>query len=265
VSGVGPGGRAAVQGGPLAGSRVLVMRAREQAAPLSRGIRELGGTPVEAPVLEITPGEPAVLAEAASRLADGEVAVLALTSPNGVDALAQALETEGLPADVLGTVELVACVGRGTEGRLLQRLGRRADLVPERATTRSLARAIPPGRGLALLPRADLASQELPVALAAKGYDVHEVVAYRIERPSALDEAVLTQLAEGAIDLIPVTSPSTVHNLLALLQDRRWSGRLVSIGPVTSAACAVHGLSVAAEADPHDLEGLLAALVAAAR
>jgi uroporphyrinogen-III synthase len=251
--------------GPLAGLRVLVARAREQAAPLSRGIRELGGTPVEAPVLEIAPGEREALVQAAGRMARGEVSVLALTSPNGVAALADALTVAGLPADVLGAVDLVACVGRGTERRLLQRLGRRADLVPERATTRSLAAAIPAGGGLALLPRADLASQELPVALAAKGYDVDEVVAYRIVRPSALPESVLTELAEGTIDLIPVTSPSTVHNLLALLQGRRWSGRLVSIGPVTSAACAAHGLTVAVEAEPHDLDGLLAALVAAAR
>lgn len=249
--------------GPLAGSRVLVARTREQAGQLSRRIRALGGTPVEAPVLEIATGDHEALAAASDRVARGEVSVLALTSPNGVDAFAEALGAAGLPAEVLGAVGLVACVGRGTDDRLAQQLGRRADLVPERATTRSLAAAIPPGRGLALLPRADLASQELPAALAAKGYDVEEVVAYRILRPSALPETVLAQLADGAIDLIAVTSPSTVNNLLALLQDRRWSARLVSIGPVTSAACAAHGLSVAAEADPHDLDGLLAALVAA--
>ena len=112
--------------------------------------------------------------------------------------------------------------------------------------------------------RADLASQDLPTALLAKGYDVEEVVAYRILRPAALPGPVLDQLAAGEIDLIAVTSPSTVHNLLALLEDRPWSARLVSIGPVTSAACAAHGLPVAAEADPHDLDGLVAALVTAA-
>jgi len=249
---------------PLADCRVLVARTREQAAQLSDRIRALGGTPVEAPVLEIAPGERHALVEASRRMARGEVSVLALTSSNGVAALAEAMEAAGVPAAGLAAVGLVACVGRGTDDRLAQLLGRRADLVPARATTRALAEAVPPGRGLALLPRADLASQELPTALAAKGYDVHEVVAYRILRPAALPEAVLDDLADGAIDLIAVTSPSTVHNLLALLQDRRWSGRLVSIGPVTSAACSAHGLSVAAEADPHDLDGLVASLVAAA-
>ncbi|TVP70248.1 MAG: uroporphyrinogen-III synthase [Nitriliruptor sp.] len=251
--------------GPLAGQRVLVARTRQQAAELSRRVRELGGEPVEAPVLEIAPGDEPALSAALDRVARGEVAVLALTSPNGVDAVADAMAAADLPASILGRVGLVACVGRGTEDRLAVRLGRRADLLPPRATTRSLGAAIPPGRGAALLPRADLASSELPAALVAKGYEVDEVVAYRILQPAGLPEPVLAQLAEGAIDLVAVTSPSTVHNLVALLAGRAWSARLVSIGPVTTAACASHGLSVAAEADPHDLDGLLAALVAAAR
>ena len=45
-----------VEAGPLAGQRVLVARTRQQAGELSRRVRELGGEPVEAPVLEIGPG-----------------------------------------------------------------------------------------------------------------------------------------------------------------------------------------------------------------
>jgi uroporphyrinogen-III synthase len=37
----------------------------------------------------------------------------------------------------------------------------------------------------------------------------------------------------------------------------------VCIGPVTAAAAEAHGLSVAAVADPHDLGGLVEALVVA--
>lgn len=250
---------------PLAGIRVLVVRAREQAAALSRRVRELGGEPIEAPVLVISPGDQPGLLEAVGRVARGEVAVLALTSPNGVDAVADTLAAAGLPASALSQSGLLACVGRGTEDRLAERLGLRADLLPERATTRALGAAIPAGQGLAVLPRADLASSALPEALTAKGYEVEEVVAYRIRRPPALPEPVLARLADGEIDLIAVTSPSTVQHLLDLLDGRRWSARLVSIGPVTTAACAARGLTVATEADPHDLDGLVDALVAAAR
>jgi uroporphyrinogen-III synthase len=40
---------------PLAGRRVLVTRAAQQAGKLSEGLRALGAEPVEVPVLEIQP------------------------------------------------------------------------------------------------------------------------------------------------------------------------------------------------------------------
>ncbi len=43
---------------------------------------------------------------------------------------------------------------------------------------------------------------------------------------------------------------------------RRSTARLASIGPITSDALRANGLEPALEADPHDVDGLLAALVA---
>jgi uroporphyrinogen-III synthase len=248
---------------PLAGLRVLVPRAAAQAPALSARIRSVGGEPVEAPVLSIEPGDDAALRAAVRDLAAGTVRLLGLTSPNGVDAVADALEAEGLDARAFAGAEVVACVGSGTARRLWQRCRVRPDLVPDRATTRALGEAIPPGSGVALLPRADVANPVLSELLAAKGYAPVEVVAYRTGRPDALAPAVLDALADGRIDLIALASPSTVRNLVALVGDRPWSARLVSIGPVTSAACHELGLDVAVEADPHDLDGLVAALVRA--
>ena len=128
----------------------------------------------------------------------------------------------------------------------------------------ALADAVPAGSGRALLPRADIASPALPDGLRAKGYDPVEVVAYRTVTPDGLPGEVLQALEDGEIDLLAFASPSTVRNFVALVGDRPWRGRVVSIGPVTSAACREVGVEVAAEADPHDLEGLVAALVRAA-
>ena len=239
---------------------MLVPRARAQAAELSDRLRDLGAEPLEAPVIEVAPGDPGVLAAARQRLSAGEVAVLAVTSPNGVDALADA----GVRRAELDRAGLVAVVGRGTDRRLRARFDRGADLLPERATTRSLGAAVPAGTGLALLPRADLASPDLPRLLADRGYDVEEVVAYRILRPDALPREVLARLDAGGIDVIALSSPSMVRNLLALVGERPLDARLVSIGPVTTATCHQLGLAVAVEADPHDLDGLVAAIVAAA-
>ena len=287
---------------PLTGHRVLVARTREQAGELSARVRELGGVPVEAPVLALAPGDRAGMAAAARQLVAGRFSLLALTSPNGVDALADALaaveggvpgeEGAGVPgavgtgvpggrmsdvlgavgtgvpggrmSDVLGAVGTVACVGSGTASRLQERFGRAPDLLPPRATTRSLGTSVPPGSGTALLPRADLASPELPRLLADRGYETVEVVAYRIVRPTSLPPAVAEGVRSGAIDLVPLSSPSMARNLVTLLGAPEIGGRVVSIGPVTSAACAAIGLRITVEADPHDLDGLVAALAVAA-
>lgn len=247
----------------LAGRRVLVPRARGQAAALSERIRDLGGEPVEAPVLTIEGGDDAALRAALRDLADGAYEVLCLTSPNGVDAVAEALLAERLDARALAPVRRIACVGPGTAARLWHRLRVVADLVPPRATTRALGEAVPAGEGRALLPRADLANPVLPELLCAKGYRCTEVVAYRTSAPEALDAEVLDALGAGEIDVLAFASPSTVRNFVTLLDGREWSGRVVSIGPVTSATCEELGVEVAVEADPHDLDGLVAGLVAA--
>lgn len=250
-------------GTPLAGVRVLVPRARNQAGALSERIRQLGGDPVEAPVLTIEHGDDAALRAALRDLADGVYHLLGLTSPNGVDAVADALLAEHLDARALSGVQTIACIGPGTAARLWDRLRVVADLVPPRATTRALGEAVAEGSGLALLPRADIASPELPEVLREKGYRCTEVVAYRTGTPEALGDEVLDALAAGEIDLLAFASPSTVRNFVTLLDGRDWRGRVVSIGPVTTAACAALGITVAVEAGTHDLDGLVTALVTA--
>ncbi|MFP4636784.1 MAG: uroporphyrinogen-III synthase, partial [Nitriliruptoraceae bacterium] len=131
----------------LEGVRVLVPRAPAQAEELAGRVRELGGEPVVAPVLTIEPGDGTALAAAASELCEGEVALVCLTSPNGVDALADALAQLGGGGRQLARAGMVAAVGPGTAARLEQRLGIGADLVPETATTEALGHAVPPGRG----------------------------------------------------------------------------------------------------------------------
>ena len=249
--------------GPLAGRRVLVARARAQASALSERIRALGGEPVEAPVLRIEHGDRGALRAALHDLADGAYTVVCLTSPNGVDAVADAIEEDDLDARVFAGVPIVACVGSGTAARLWERLRVRPDLVPEHATTESLGEAVPPGSGRVLLPRADIASEILHTMLVDKGYEPVEVTAYRTTLPDALPATVLDDLAAGRIDLLAFASSSTVRNFVTLVGDRPWQGAVVSIGPVTSRTCRELGIPVAVEADPHDLDGLVAALVAA--
>lgn len=250
---------------PLRGLRVLVPRTRAQASGLSMHVRSLGGEPVEAPTIAVEPGDHDHLGDAVRDLADGTFAAVCLTSPNGVDALADALDRAGLDARVLARVATVACVGPGTAARLHDRLHVTADLVPEVATTEGLADAFPAGTGHVLLPRADIATNMLHDGLAARGWTPVEVAAYRTTRPARFPDGVMADLAAGRIDLLAFASSSTVRNFVALVGEEPWSGRVVSIGPVTSATAAELGVPVAREADPHTLDGLVDALAAEGR
>jgi uroporphyrinogen-III synthase len=249
---------------PLDGLAVLVARAPGQAAALSDRVRQLGGEPVEAPTIRILPGDRAGLTDALREAAAGRYAAICFTSPNGVEAVAAALADAGLDAGVLTGVQ-VAAVGAGTAGALRRVLGVEADLVPDRSTTAALGGAFPPGHGRVLLPRADIASPGLPRLLEEKGYEPVVVAAYVTGRPDRLPPSVERRLTGGGVDLVAFTSSSTVRNFAALVGDRPWQGRVVSIGPVTSRTCRQLGIEVAVEAEEHDLDGLVAALVAAAR
>jgi len=255
----------AAQRRPLHGVRVLVPRTRQQASDLSLRLRGLGAEPVEAPTIATAPTrEPDVLHKRVAEVTEGGFDWLALTSVNGVAALWDALTAAGHDARGLAGVRLAA-VGSGTAAALRGR-GLEPDLVPDRYTTRGLADALigsgAPAR--ILLPRADIATPVLAESLRGASWDVVDVEAYRTMKVAALPDAVAAQLRDGAIDVVAFASSSTARNLLDLLgAPLHERTRVASIGPVTSDTCRQLGLRVDAEASPHDVEGLVAAVVSA--
>jgi uroporphyrinogen III methyltransferase/synthase len=99
----------------------------------------------------------------------------------------------------------------------------------------------------------------LPDALRARGADVEVLVLY---------ETVAEPIAEArralAADYVTFTSASTVRYFLDGAGGSP-SGRIVSIGPATSAALREAGLEPHVEAEPHTPDGLVEALLADAR
>ena len=251
---------------PLHGVSVLVPRTRHQASELSERLRALGAEPVEAPTIAIEPSrEAGALQTALSKMADGAYDWVALTSSNGVDGVWEQVEALGADARLFSRVG-IAAVGSGTAAALAGR-GLRADLVPERMTTRALADALVASgdAGRALLPRADIATPVLHEALLAAGWAVDEVEAYRTVPAGALDEGVRRRVLDGEVDVLAFASSSTARNFVDLLGSAPPpSAKIVSIGPVTSDTCRELGLRVDAEADPHDIAGLVDAVLSVA-
>jgi uroporphyrinogen III methyltransferase/synthase len=237
---------------PLAGVTVAVTRARAQASGLAARLRALGAEVVEAPAIRI-----AALEGPAPDVQGYDL--VCVTSPNGVRLLFERLAATGLDARALARAR-VAAIGPGTAASLREH-GVIADVVPEQYVAESLVEAledIPVTR--ALIARAAEARDVLPDALRARGAEVDVVALYEtVAEP--LTEAQLE--AVGGADYVTFTSSSTVRFFFDAAGERLRPGtRLVSIGPVTSAALREHGLEPHVEASRHDIDGLVEALVA---
>ncbi len=245
---------------PLHGRRVLVTRARAQASGLAAALRGLGAEAVELPAIRI---EPRIEAEEVRHAVDaiGDYALVCLTSPNGVRLLLEAMESAGLDARALAGAT-VAAIGPGTARALAER-GIGADVVPERFVAEALVEALAgvevEGRR-ALVARAAEARDVLPDALRERGAEVDVVALYATVREDPDPAAV--EAARSA-DYVTFTSSSTVRNLTDVLGKRfPPDARVVSIGPITSEAAREAGLEVHVEAERHDIDGLLEALLA---
>ena len=241
---------------PLHGEVVAVTRARAQASGLAERLRQLGTEVVETPAIRIEPraleGE---LREAVERI--GEYALLCFTSPNGVR-----LFFDALPSDARALARAtVAAIGPGTAAALIEH-GVRADVVPEKFVAEVLVEAISSldldGKRV-LIARAAEARSVLPDSLRERGAEVDDIALYdTVAEP-------LTDAQRAALEratYVTFTSSSTVRFLLESGVRPPAGARIVSIGPVTSATAEEHGLTVDVEAEQHDIDGLVDALVA---
>jgi uroporphyrinogen III methyltransferase/synthase len=247
---------------PLHGRRVVVTRARAQASELARRLAALGAEPIELPAIRI---EPRIDTGEVRRAIEGlhAYALVCLTSPNGVRLLFEAMAERGRDARALANAS-VAAIGPGTEAALAQHAVI-ADIVPERFVAEELVEALNKldlaGKPV-LIARAAEARELLPEALRKRGAEVDVVALYETlaEQP---DPAALERAQEA--DFITFTSSSTVKNFVEAVDGRLpRDARIISIGPVTTEAAREAGLTVDVEAERHDIDGLVEALLVAA-
>jgi uroporphyrinogen III methyltransferase/synthase len=249
---------------PLAGLRVLVTRARQQASQLSARLVDLGASPIEYPTIEIRPADdPRALDEALARLA--RFGWVIFTSTNGVESFFARLAANGRDARALGACR-VAAIGPSTAAALRAH-GIRADWIPDRFLTDGILegfRQFELRDVDVLLARADIAPPALADGLRAQGTRVTEVTAYRTVPADASRDRLLDALERRAVDVVTLTSSSTVRNLVDGLGGRLdllEGVTIACIGPITAATAAKLGLTVDVQAEEHTIDGLVAALV----
>lgn len=206
--------------------RIVVTRPEGQAHELVRRLEALGHEPVVCPLVAIEPlGEGPVDA--------GGYDWLIVTSVNGARELRMRLT---------GAARKVAAIGAATAAAYGG-----VDLVPAISTQEGLLAELPRPAGRVLFAGAEGARRLLVDELNADFLALYRTVQLEpATRPTG--------------DLVILASPSAARALAA-------SGAripAVSIGPETTAAARATGTDVVAEAETHDLDGLVAAVLRAA-
>ena len=206
--------------------RVIVTRPRAQAGPLVARLEALGHEVVACPLIEI------------ERTSDDPIDAagyewLVVTSPNGADELARRL---------VPPWPKVAAVGPGTAERLRAH-GVEPAFVPRVSSQDGLLDEVPRPEGRVLFAAAEGARRR---PLEALGADFVPLYRTRLLRPDAPPDGDFVVLASG--------SAARAFSWLRL------GVPAVSIGPQTTRVARSVGIEVVAEAETHDLDGLVAAV-----
>ena len=244
---------------PLFGQKIVITRGSSQSSQLAEPLEALGAETIFAPVIEIaSAADPSQLHNAIDRLPSYDW--LIFTSVNGVHHFVKALRQS--QSDWRDLRAKICAIGPATRGAV-EDLLLNVDVMPAEYVAESLLDALAPfemaGKRV-LLPRAAVARDLVPQALAQRGAHVDVVEAYRTIVPIKAKERVAAALKRKP-DWITFTSSSTVRHFVELAGSFSLTGvNVASIGPVTSATARKLGVQVEVEANPYNIDGLVQAI-----
>ena len=251
---------------PLFGRRIVVTRARAQAAGFIDALGAAGADVIPCPTIEIVPPASwAPLDAAIERIASFDWVVL--TSVNGVALFFDRLRALRRDVRALHGAR-IAAVGSETAAALAAR-GVLADVVPDEFRAEGVAAAMR-AAGVTgtrvLLARAAAAREILPQLLRAAGAEVEEVASYATALPPTDPRELRDLLAARAVDLVTFTSSSTVRHFAELLGDDAAAllrGVPVGcIGPITADTARQAGLSVVLQPSTYTVPAFTQAILA---
>jgi uroporphyrinogen III methyltransferase/synthase len=256
---------------PLFGQRIVVTRARAQAAKFCQTLSELGAEVIEIPAIK------RALPDNKQDFVDALLALntydwLVFTSPNGVTTFFEFFFRRFQDLRDLGGAK-IAAVGPATAAKLRE-LHLQVDLMPKEAIGRKIAEEFTKHSSIEntkiCLLRAEKASPDLPRGLEELGGIVDDIGLYKTVMETEDAFGAAGDLKEHGADWLTFTSGSTVEffharfDLLKLLKQFP-KMKIASIGPETSKVLAALDLKPALEAKEHTTEGIVAALVKAVK
>ena len=253
---------------PLAGTRILVGRARHQAGSLSTSLRGLGAAVIEIPFIEIRkPQSYQPLDDALKNIKNYDW--LILTSVNGVEAMWERVRKLRITRRHLKHLQ-IAAIGPATKAAIVKH-SLKVKMVPEEYVAESVVKRLRDkvnGKRVVLI-RAKVARDLIPEELRASGAQVDVIEAYETMVPekSGARLRALMKSAARRPHIVTFTSSSTAKNFAELLGNFKAGSfkgvQFASIGPVTSATLRELQIPVAIEAREFTMGGLIRAIVLA--
>ena len=223
---------------PLAGKKILITRARDQAAAFSSSLKDLGAEVIELPTIEIVqPPSWKGLDRAIDQIKSYDWVIF--TSANGVNFFWQRWTEKNrgrLPPSLM-----VCAIGPATAYQLMEK-GMEVHYTPKEfvaeAILKGFEKSVLKGKRI-LLARAKEARDVLPEGLKKMGAKVDVVEVYRTVKPKGGSKKLKELLTKRKVDAITFTSSSTVNHFVELLKKEDLQKLLnhvviACIGPITA-------------------------------
>lgn len=253
---------------PLAGKRIVVTRAREQASRFRQLLEEAGAEVLEVPTIRIEPPESwEPLDRAIARL--DEFPWVIFTSVNGVENFRgrAGLSGEQRVLDVLRRRRLAA-IGPAT-AEALNEWGVSPEVIPGEYRAEGLVeqlRSLIRAGDQVLLPRAAQTRDLLVKELERLGARVTEVPAYRTVPVKEGVQPLRRALEDGTVHVVTFTSSSTVRHFVAMFGPGEAEALLedvgvACIGPVTAGTAVELGLPADIVASEYTIPGFVRAII----
>lgn len=256
---------------PLFGKRIVVTRARDQAAELSQKLSDLGANVLEIPMIK-TAGSDNKQDIVDAMLALNSYDWLVFTSANGVTAFFDLFFRHFHDLRDLGGAK-IAAVGPATTAKLRE-MHLQVDVTPDEFVGKKIAGALTKHSSIEnckiCLLRAEGANPDLLHALEEFGAIVDDIAIYKTVAETESSFGVVEDFLAHGADWITFTSGSTAQFFhvrfdLPRLLKQFPAMKLASIGPETSKMIRSIGLEPKIEAKEHTSSGLIAELLRAGK
>ena len=242
---------------PLSGKNILLTATRTLAEKMATRFKETGANICEMSLIAIKEIE----IERERLLSEiNDATHILFTSSNGVDIFFEQIKRYGI--DIRSLYNKKICVIGSGSGEALNKYGVNADFIPSKFDSKSFLDEILPkldkDRKVLML-RAKIGSDVLPKGLNSAGIAFSDIPVY----DTIIDHRKKFELNKDIenFDYVVAASASGAKALVEMIEDKKeLSGKVVSIGPVTTKALVELGIENIITAKQYDVEGIIDAI-----